>query len=262
MFSLRGNNKGCIVVSDGEEYKFRSGEHEGLTQLVKNMNRNLFESQTQELEKEYKDAIQWLRDRQEELPRMKGIGSSGEGAGYYPVPPFVVGRKYDSWALDLLGECGSSIEYIENTLADPDIDENRKRILRSMRSDLEYTRDLLEEGTVGWRHPIERRAKEQREVYVDPIEMADVPQEGDEVDTDTLRERVEELYNHAGLSPREKEIFDMKYGEMMTVDEIAEVLGTSRGNVAGKLARAKEKIKNKVRQKQHFGIQKPLYNEG
>jgi RNA polymerase sigma factor (sigma-70 family) len=250
MIQLRGNNKGCVVVTgDGEEYKFRSGEHEGLREMVKHMNRNLFEEQTHLLEKEYKEAVEWLHEFQEELPRMKGIGSNGEGAAYQPTPPFIVGRKYDDWALGLLDECESSIAYIENTLADPDIDENRKRILRAMRSDLMYTRDILREGTVGWRHPMERRSKEQREVYVDPFEMMDIPQEEEEPDTELLQGLIEELFDMAGLSPREREIFQMKYGEMMTIDEIAEISGTSRGNVAGKLGRAKKKLQSVVRQK-------------
>lgn len=250
MIQLRGNNKGCVVVTgDGEEYKFRSGEHEGLREMVKHMNRNLFEEQTHLLEKEYKEAVEWLHEFQEELPRMKGIGSNGEGAAYQPTPPFIVGRKYDDWALGLLDECESSIAYIENTLADPDIDENRKRILRAMRSDLMYTRDILREGTVGWRHPMERRSKEQREVYADPFEMMDIPQEEEEPDTELLQGLIEELFDMAGLSPREREIFQMKYGEMMTIDEIAEISGTSRGNVAGKLGRAKKKLQSVVRQK-------------
>lgn len=252
MIQLRGNDKGCVVVTgDGEEYKFRSGEYEGLRELVKHMNKNLFEEQTHLLEKEYKEAIEWLHEFQEELPRMKGIGSNGEGAAYQPTPPFIVGRKYDDWAFGLLDECESSIAYIENTLADPDIDENRKRILRAMRSDLMYTRDILREGTVGWRHPMERRSKEQREVYVDPFEMMDIPQEEEEPDTELLQGLIEELFDMAGLSPREREIFHMKYGEMMSEREIAEILGVNIKTVSSLLVRSRKKFK-KVAQKQPF----------
>lgn len=244
MIQLRGNDKGCVVVTgDGEEYKFRSGEHEGLREMVKHMNRNLFEEQTHLLEKEYKEAIEWLHEFQEELPRMKGIGSNGEGAAYQPTPPFIVGRKYDDWAFGLLDECESSIAYIENTLADPDIDENRKRILRAMRSDLMYTRDILREGTVGWRHPMERRSKEQREVYVDPTEMMDIPQEEGTQDTEPLREKIEEMYTQAGLTPREREVFEMKHGAMMREDEIADLLGVTQKTVHGILSRIRRKLR-------------------
>lgn len=239
MIQLRGNDKGCVVVTgDGEEYKFRSGEHEGLRELVKHMNRNLFEEQTHLLEKEYKEAIEWLHEFQEELPRLPHSGESATAA----PPPFIVGRKYDAWALGLLDECESSIAYIENTLADPDIDEDRKRILRSMRSDLMYTRDLLREGTEVQRYPIESKSKERREGFFDMDEIEDIPQE-EGADTGMLQGLIEELFDMAGLSPREREIFHMKYGEMMTADEIAEILGMTRGAVLNMLWRAKRKLK-------------------
>lgn len=251
MIQLRGNNKGCVVVTgDGEEYKFRSGEHEGLRELVKHMNRNLFEEQTHLLEKEYKEAIEWLHEFQEELPRLP---HSGESAPDNSAPPFIVGRKYDDWALGLLDECESSIAYIENTLADPDIDENRKRILRAMRSDLMYTRDLLRTGTEVQRYPIESKSKERREVFFDMGEIEDIPQE-EGADTGILQGLIEELFDMAGLSPREREIFQMKYGEMMTIDEIAETLRVTRGSVLQLLSRAKKKLK--VVQKQLLVNQK------
>lgn len=244
MIQLRGNNKGCVVVTgDGEEYKFRSGEHEGLREMVKHMNRNLFEEQTHLLEKEYKEAIEWLHEFQKELPRMKGIGSADDGAAYYPVPPFVVGRKYDDWALEIIGECEDSIGYIEKTLADPEVSEGRKRILQSMRSDLMYTQELLKEGTVGLRHSIERRSKERREVYIDPDEMVDIPKSEDGDLAELLREKIEELYNQAGLTPREREVFEMKHGALMTINEIAATLDVTSGSVKKLLSRAKKKLK-------------------
>jgi RNA polymerase sigma factor (sigma-70 family) len=248
MIQLRGNNKGCVVVTgDGEEYKFRSGEYEGLRELVKHMNKNLFEEQTHLLEKEYKEAIEWLHEFQEELPRLP---HSGESAPDNSTPPFIVGRKYDGWAVEILGECEDSIGYIEKTLADPEVSEGRKRILRAMRSDLIYTRDIIREGTEVPQQPMTRKSKLQREICIDPFEMMDIPQEEEEgPDPELLQGLIEELFDMAGLSPREREIFQMKYGEMMTIDEIAEILGTSRGNVAGKLGRAKKKLQSVVRQK-------------
>jgi RNA polymerase sigma factor (sigma-70 family) len=253
MVQLRGNNKGCVVVTgDGEEYKFRSGEHEGLRELVKHMNKNLFEEQTHLLEKEHKEAIEWLHEFQEELPRMKGVGAADDGAAYYSVPPFVVGRKYDDWALEILDECESSIAYIEETLADPEVSEGRKRILRAMRSDLIYTRDIIREGTEVPQQPMTRKSKLQREISVDPFEMMDIPQEEEEgPDTELLQGLIEELFDMAGLSPREREIFHMKYGEMMSEREIAEILGVNIKTVSSLLVRSRKKFK-KVAQKQPF----------
>lgn len=249
MIQLRGNNKGCVVVTgDGEEYKFRSGEYEGLRELVKHMNKNLFEEQTHLLEKEYKEAIEWLHEFQEELPRLP---HSGESAPDNSTPPFIVGRKYDDWALGLLDECESSIAYIENTLADPDIDENRKRILRAMRSDLIYTRDIIREGTEVPQQPMTRKSKLQREISVDPTVMMDIPQEEGNQDTELLQGLIEELFDMAGLSPREREIFHMKYGEMMSEREIAEILGVNIKTVSSLLVRSRKKFK-KVAQKQPF----------
>jgi RNA polymerase sigma factor (sigma-70 family) len=242
MIQLRGNNKGCVVVTgDGEEYKFRSGEYEGLRELVKHMNKNLFEEQTHLLEKEYKEAIEWLHEFQEELPRLP---HSGESAPDNSTPPFIVGRKYDDWAVEILGECEDSIGYIEKTLADPEVSEDRKRILRSMRSDLMYTSDLLKEGTEIQRYPIESKAKERREVYLNLDEMADIyPAEEDIERAGLLREKIEEMYTQAGLTPREREVFEMKHGAMMREDEIADLLGVTQKTVHGILSRIRRKLR-------------------
>jgi RNA polymerase sigma factor (sigma-70 family) len=242
MIQLRGNNKGCVVVTgDGEEYKFRSGEHEGLRELVKHMNKNLFEEQTHLLEKEYKEAIEWLHEFQEELPRLP---HSGESVPDNSTLPFIVGRKYDDWAVEILGECEDSIGYIEKTLTDPEVSEDRKRILRSMRSDLIYTIDLLKEGTEIQRYPIESKAKERREVYLNLDEMADIyPVEEDIERAGLLREKIEEMYTQAGLTPREREVFEMKHGAMMREDEIADLLGVTQKTVHGILSRIRRKLR-------------------
>jgi RNA polymerase sigma factor (sigma-70 family) len=244
MFQLRGNNKTAFV--DG--YKFRSGEYEGLIPLIRRMNYNMFESPTS-LESEYEEAIRWLHENQNELPRMKG-SSSGEGAAYKPIPPFRVGRKYDEWAHSLLDECEESIKYIDQVLSVPLKDKRRARLLRAMRSDLYHTRDWLKEGTAGLRYPLSRRTKEHREVYLDSYtldaEMQRVQRTSECVEENDHRDRIELVYARAGLTFREKEIFEMKHGANMSVSEIAEVLGITAGTVRGLLSRAGRKIKKVV----------------
>lgn len=243
MLKIRGGKTGAVVIDEkGDEYKFRAGEYAGLLHLVKELNINLFASQTYEAEA-IREAIHWFFEHQNEIPRM-AESEIGQGALTGPKPPFVVGRKYDDWAKELLSECEKAIRYIDQEIKKPGKGQ-RPRILRNMRSDLKHVVQWLEEGAAGLSHSMEKRNKRQREVPVDPHRLAHIAGVADiymDDEQEQKRKIIDAVYQKAGLTPREKEIFELKYAGMTSEGEIAKLLGISKQTVRSLAKRANKKI--------------------
>jgi RNA polymerase sigma factor (sigma-70 family) len=242
-FEVRGSNKGCAVVAYGDrEFRFRSGEKEGLRALIEQIHRRIIDEDTyagkMRVIEEALEVLEWFAEHHKELDRMTSAElSMAEDTGN---PLFIVGRIEEEWISRTVEEARESITKIKR-LEKEATKESDRRILRQMKGALnEVVRMLAYEESRG----VDRRAGYQREVLVAGNMMDKIFSRVDKRFVRLeMKQEIEEAFKKAGLSKREREVYELHHGSMMTRAEIAEMLGISLGTVQKALARAKEKIK-------------------
>jgi RNA polymerase sigma-70 factor (ECF subfamily) len=126
----------------------------------------------------------------------------------------------------------------ENGAPDPN-----RQYLSSAASDLRYTIHWMEKGSPPPTRT-ERLSKQQREVLSDPQDYRFLvrvrkARAADDISPDK-RERLEALM--AKLSPREREVFMLVYGQSFTESSAAEILGISRSSINTLIKRARKKL--------------------
>ncbi|MEF3306669.1 sigma-70 family RNA polymerase sigma factor [Paenibacillus sp. GYB003] len=105
------------------------------------------------------------------------------------------------------------------------------------------------------RRGIENLASYQREISVDPVKLDYV-----HAPTETRYERISDFYRImiqdvlAQLSTRERECYELAYGQLYTHSEIAMLLNIDRRNVAKHIKRAEQKLQQKRIQTSLFHV--------
>ncbi|MBP3950324.1 sigma-70 family RNA polymerase sigma factor [Bacillus suaedae] len=157
---------------------------------------------------------------------------------------------------DLLKQYGSTLYKLEKFKSSVCKDE--QEIVSGMISDLRFTIEWLRTGKrPGARRGIERRAAYQRERSEDPLVIqryvrstaddhnwTDIQQESCVTEWD--RTRIEDALSV--LTEREKEMYLMSRGGMMSFEQIARMLVVSKSTVQTTIERAEKKISLQISQ--------------
>lgn len=143
---------------------------------------------------------------------------------------------------ELIKEYKESLRWVNKAMESAN--EEDKRLLRQMKSNLKYSIEWMKIGHApDVVRGIERRAAYERETCMDPhlIEKLS-PYQADEriIISDMTKKRLEKVLSC--LSKKEKEIYLMAKGNGLTHSQIADYLGISKSNVDVTMYRAKKKI--------------------
>jgi positive control factor len=134
--------------------------------------------------------------------------------------------------------------------------EEDKKIIAGMISDLEFAIEWMETGRMpGNRRGIERRAAYQREKPFDPLLMQKFfrsseqvykwdDHEKEHVITEWDRQRIEDALSV--LTKREREVYLMSRGYILSYSEIANYLCISSSSVQTMIERAEKKIQKRI----------------
>ena len=157
---------------------------------------------------------------------------------------------------DLLKQYGSTLYTLEK--AKGSLSEEDQAIVSGMISDIRFTIEWLRTGKrPGARRGIERRAAYQRERPADPLVIqryvrstadghnwTDLQQESCVTEWD--RTRIEDALSV--LTEREKEMYLMSRGNMLSFEQIANILVISKSTVQTTIERAEDKIAKQISQ--------------
>lgn len=118
-------------------------------------------------------------------------------------------------------------------------------LIKGMVSDVNYAIEWLHTGRQpNAKRGIDRRSVYQRTVFMDPAIMERYMRPTNTRSASTLTEddkhRLEEVLEL--LSPRERECYEMHYGDGLPHSKIAEILNIPRSNVGEYVKRAHEKV--------------------
>lgn len=124
-------------------------------------------------------------------------------------------------------------------------DADDKKVISGMISDCEYAIEWLSTGRrPGNKRGIEHLAAYQREKLVDPLKMQAYVSNAKAGSPSNLsdweRFQIEDALSR--LSKRERDCYVMAHGECISFEEIANMLGISRGSVQEYVERAQKKI--------------------
>lgn len=124
-----------------------------------------------------------------------------------------------------------------------------RQLIGEMRGEVEWIIEWLESGRrPGNKRGIERRAAYQREKLMDPVRMQAFVSRGTAGSpanlTDWQRNQIEDAL--CELSERERECYVLAHGQGFSHDYIADLLGISKGSVDSYMARAQEKITERL----------------
>ncbi|WP_096201908.1 sigma factor-like helix-turn-helix DNA-binding protein [Bacillus sp. FJAT-45350] len=128
--------------------------------------------------------------------------------------------------------------------------EEDKTYLSSMASDLEYSLEWMKTGRrPGNTRGVERLAAYQREKALDPLLMQNFyrsveQEEKEDVITDFDKMRIEDALSV--LTTREKEMYVMSRGQMISYERIASMLVVSKSTVQTTVERAERKIAEQI----------------
>lgn len=147
--------------------------------------------------------------------------------------------------LDSYRETRKSLKRMQGRLKE----SAERQIIGEMISDTELVIEWLETGRrPGNKRGIERRAAYQREKLMDPVRMQAFVYRGTAGSpanlTDWQRIQIEEAL--CVLSERERECYVLAHGQGFSHEYIADLLGISKGSVDSYLARAQEKITERL----------------
>jgi len=149
-------------------------------------------------------------------------------------------KGFQEWSEKHVSECREARDALKNILTDS-LTYDKKRIIRGMVRDLKMVIDWLAKrdepkGKTDW----SRESKWKRTIPVDPTTLKRMAEHGKVGKVTTLWDTYEEqdywesyLVDQflAMLTDQQREVFEMKYLGCLTDRQIAEYLGTSRGNV-------------------------------
>jgi len=144
-----------------------------------------------------------------------------------------------------LKQVRQAIRKIERKDAPTEEDQVQMSLLRGMERDLLWSIEWMETGREPKKQQkIERLSKKQREKIMDPY-LLDQSVVGWELPT--YRTQNIDIKKIMGiLSPREQEIFIMNRVQLISYQEIAQLLGIKKTTVANKIERSKKKIERLV----------------
>lgn len=135
------------------------------------------------------------------------------------------------------------------TFSSGDEHKTERQILGEMIGDTEYVIEWLESGKrPGNKRGIERRAAYQREKVMDPIRMQSFVSKSTAGSPANITEWESQQIEDAlcVLSERERECYTLAHGQGFSHEYIAEMLGITKGSVDSYIARAQEKITNRL----------------
>lgn len=137
--------------------------------------------------------------------------------------------------------------------------EDDKIILGSMASDLKYAIQWMKTGRQpGNRRGVERLAAYQKEKSFDPLEMQKFfrstcdsyswTEDGREENAITEWDKIRIEDALSVLTEREKEVYLMSRGQMLSYDDIAKLLCVSKSTIQTTIERAENKIRQQISQ--------------
>lgn len=120
-----------------------------------------------------------------------------------------------------------------------------KPVISGMISDLEYAIEWMRIGG----DPSRKRGADRTEVYLTDPEIIDSKQFDNLVKdseiSDGDRQKIDIVLH--SLTEREEDVFLMHYAEMLSYDEIAELLGARKSTIATNCSRAQKKIEKLIK---------------
>lgn len=125
------------------------------------------------------------------------------------------------------------------------MDEEDKKLINSMLSDVQYAIDWLHKGhNPGPRRGIHRRSGRQRTVTVDPLHMQSYAQPAACGSPTTLSDHERFQIDDAlsTLSERERQAYMLRFGLCFTIGQVALEMDISKSSVQKMLERAIKKI--------------------
>jgi RNA polymerase sigma factor (sigma-70 family) len=240
-FRVIGSEKGQTIVKFEERvWIFRSGEYMGTLKFCERANKVLVECGLEfSIIKDILDALGWYEQNQDKLPRIQGAEYMAL-PGQKTKPPFLVGRIMDGWTVAMIEECEKGMAKLDQ-LVKQETNLVAVRHMKRMKANLKACVDQL-----GQVMSTSKANKGARLALVDPQVLAETVENTDEINNNDKKvaNYVEMLAKRCKLSRREWEVFKLHHAQMMTLDEIAEILGIDRRTVWTHLERGRKKFKS------------------
>ncbi|PAD36353.1 Fis family transcriptional regulator [Terribacillus saccharophilus] len=149
---------------------------------------------------------------------------------------------------DLIDEYKFALKQLKHQKEQCSLEE--RNIYSGMQSDLEYALEWMQKCRMpGNRRGVERLAAYQREKPFDPILMQkytrSLTDDDEKANENIITSWDKERISHAlsSLTNKEREVYLMKRGEMLSFSDIASLLGLSKSTVQKMVERAENKIK-------------------